>query len=109
MKIQLDTTQKTIKVEESVNLGELTETLERILPNGEWKQFKIETNTVINNFSSPIVIREYPYRPYHWPWYSGYPTITFGGTTAQGSYSNGSEYSNFTPQTNAGVYNLELN
>jgi hypothetical protein len=34
MKLQLDTTNKTIKIEELVNLGELTEMLEKILPNG---------------------------------------------------------------------------
>lgn len=43
MKIQLDTTNKTIKVEESVKLQELTDALEKLLPNGEWKEFKLET------------------------------------------------------------------
>lgn len=32
MKIQLDTKSKTIKLEESVNLGELQELLEKFLP-----------------------------------------------------------------------------
>lgn len=59
MKIQLDTTAKIIKVEESVTFGELTEFLEKLLPNGLWKEFKLETNTIIN-WSSPTIIREYP-------------------------------------------------
>jgi hypothetical protein len=47
MKIQLDTTAKIIRVEEKVNLGELTETLEKLLPGGLWKQFSLETNVTI--------------------------------------------------------------
>ena len=40
MKIQLDTNFKIIKLDESVNLGELQELLEKILPNNEWKNYK---------------------------------------------------------------------
>ena len=66
MKIQLDTTAKTIKVEESVNLGELTTALEKLLPEGLWKEFKLETATVINWGSyQPIIIRDYT-NPYPW-------------------------------------------
>lgn len=34
MKLQLDTTNKTIKIEELVNLQELTDALEKLLPDG---------------------------------------------------------------------------
>lgn len=71
MKIQIDTVGKTIKVEETVSLLELTDALEKLLPNGEWKGFKLETNTVIQNWSAPIIIRERTWP--HWfnsPWYS---------------------------------------
>jgi hypothetical protein len=109
MKLQFDTTNKTIKVEESVNLKELTETLEKLLPNGEWKEFTLQTNTVIQNFSSPVIIRERNY-PYWWtsPWYSptvGGSTIRLNNTTEvnnQPTYS----LSNKTP-LNPGVYNVE--
>lgn len=92
MKIQLDTTNKLIKVEESVNLGEFTETLERLLPYGKWKEFKLETQTVVN-WSNPIVIE--PYRPYTPPWIT-YDADIFNENRTQADYS-----------LNSGVYNTE--
>ena len=41
MKLQIDTTEKTIKIEEEINLGELTDKLEKLLPNGEWREYKL--------------------------------------------------------------------
>ncbi len=69
MKIQLDTSSKTIKIEENVKISKLIEVLKRLLPN-EWKDFTLETHTNINYWREPIIIREYPHRPY-WenPWY----------------------------------------
>jgi hypothetical protein len=60
MKIQMDTIAKTLKIEESVKLDKLVETLEKLLPDGEWKNYSLETHTVINNWNSPVIIREYP-------------------------------------------------
>ena len=96
MKIQLDTKSKTIKLDESVNLGELQELLEKFLPDGQWKEFKLETNTVINNWASPIVIDRYVY-PRRYPWWND--QITVGGTY------------NHTPQKSLsdGVYCLSVN
>ena len=99
MKLVLDTTNKTIKIEESVNLGELTETLERMLPLGLWKEFTLETNTQIV-WSNPIIIRDYPYiiNPYPYPtypWYNPLPQIIYSdGITA-------------TPQLQTGTYCIE--
>lgn len=62
MKIQLDTDQKTIRIEESVNLGELVKTLENLLPNELWKEFKLDV-TVLNNWINPIPWIIEPYRP----------------------------------------------
>ena len=76
MKIQLDTENKTIKLEKDVVLSKLIETLEKLLPNGEWKEFTLETNTVIHHWSNPVVLPSvipYPVPTYprpHWPWYS---------------------------------------
>lgn len=74
MKLQIDTTYKTIKVEESVKLSKLVETLKRLFPNNEWKDFTLETNTTIEHWSSPIIIKEYietekRVNPYTYPWY----------------------------------------
>lgn len=96
MKIQLDTNSKTIKLDESVNLGELQEVLEKILPNNKWKNYKLETNTIINNWSNPIVIDRYPYNPY--PWWSTQPYVVTNEVT-------------YNPQDTLGngVYNLSVN
>jgi hypothetical protein len=101
MKIQLDTENKVIKVEEVVNLGELTETLERLLPNGEWKDFKLDTQTQINWTPNPIIIREQPYQPYNpGPWWE-YPWITYGTNSINVS----GEVTNYSLKS--GVFNIE--
>lgn len=75
MKIILDTSEKTIKVEGTVNLGELIETLEKMLPLGEWKSFKLETNSIIQ-WNIPIILKEYiktsPLYPPTYPWSGKY-------------------------------------
>ena len=106
MKIQLDTTGKTIKVEGSVNLNELFEALKKLLPQGEWKEFTLEANTTIT-WVNPITIQPYVY-PYHpYPWW-GSPVITCG--TAQGGYNNGvlTTTGNATYTLNEGVYNIQV-
>lgn len=67
MRIQLDTTERTIKLEENVKISELLTILKKILPNGEWKEFILE-NEVIYDWVRPIIVertREYP----RYPWY----------------------------------------
>ena len=63
MKIQIDTTAKTLKIEGTADLSELFDTLENILPNGGWKTYKLETNTIIK-WESPIYIDKC--RPPYW-------------------------------------------
>lgn len=96
MKLQLDTTNKTIKIEEQVNLKELFELLENILPNGVWKEFKLECNTTIQ-WTNPITI--YPYRPYIGPWWETNPPLygTDGTNTLIGNQATLVQ----------GTYNLE--
>lgn len=88
MKLQIDTKEKTIKVEDNVRLGDLCDTLERLLPEGIWHDYTLEANTVINNWTNPIIIKEIvPYAPtpiwYEWkdttPPY--HPTVTFSDST----------------------------
>lgn len=92
MKIQLDTDNKNIKLEEKVNLGDLEDILEKILPSGKWREFTLEVNTVINwDYPyKPLIIE--PYNPYPWT----YPWITY---TAE----KGSEYN-----LNSGIYNVQI-
>ena len=101
MKIQLDTENKVIKVEEAVNLGELTETLERLLPNGKWKDFKLDTQMQINWTPNQIIIRETPYQPYSpRPWWEQ-PWITCGTNSINVS----GEVTNYSLKS--GVFNIE--
>ena len=80
MKIQLDTITKTVKIVEEVNLGELLKTLQQLLPNGLWKEFKLEMNKNIE-WRDPIIIR--PYYPPCPPYYNPYPWIMCTTTTSQ--------------------------
>ena len=41
MKIQLDTTLKTIKLESDVKISDLIKILKKLLPDGEWKTFTL--------------------------------------------------------------------
>lgn len=80
MKIQLDTTNKIIKVEESVNLNEFFEAVRKLFPDGEWKEFTIETNTTIV-WNNPITIT--PYNPWTYPYY---PTLAYDSNTTNSNY-----------------------
>ena len=109
MKIQLDTENKTIKLEKEVVLSKLIETLEKLLPNGEWKEFTLETNTVIHQWSNPVVIPSvipYPAPTYprpSWPWYSS----TRLESNLPPADDKGSAGMNSTMMLNKGVYNIQ--
>lgn len=62
MKLQIDTNAKVIRIEEAVNFYELCQMVKKLFPNDMWKEFNIET-TVIQNWTSPIIIKEYPIYP----------------------------------------------
>jgi len=74
MKIKLDTEQKTIQVESNVNLGELINSLRKLLPNGLWKKFELKSE-VINTtiWPNPIIIKEKQYIE-RWP-HDNYPYL----------------------------------
>ena len=91
MKLSIDTTNKTLQVEGSVSLLEFTEALERMFPNGLWKTFKLETNTVVV-WTNPVQL--YPYYPYY-PWW-GTTTVTDMGTEK------------ITYTLTSGTYNVEI-
>ena len=70
MKLQLDTKEKVIRLEESVNLAEFFENIKELLHGGSWREYRLETNCIIK-WATPIVVKEYPYQPTS-PW------ITYG-------------------------------
>lgn len=102
MKIQLDTTNKTIKIEEHVKISKLIEVLKQMLPS-DWKNFTLETNTTISYWNSPIVIKEYPSRPwYEQPWISYKSKDTLGVNLHYKEDMDKEKYS-----LKSGVYNVE--
>lgn len=86
MKIQLDTSSKTITIEEKVNLGELFDILSKLLPDESWKQFDI-IPMFLYNWSDPIVAQ-----PYQYPYSRIMHTDSCSATL-----------------TTDGVYNIEIN
>jgi len=74
VRIQLDTKNAIIVIEESTNLGELVEILKRLLPNGKWKDFRLEVKKEINLVLEPVIV-EYLYNPKIW---GTFPWITYG-------------------------------
>lgn len=91
MKLQLDTVNKIIRVEGTVSLLELSETLERLLPNGVWKTFSLECGSAII-WAQPFPV--YPTWPYY-PWWT-YP-ITYG--TGTPNYTNNPVFSSSSGYT----------
>lgn len=74
MKIQIDTTSKLIKVESKVKFDELIDSLNKLFPNEEWKNYELETNCIIN-WTYPVIVN--PTTPYpYWqrPYYNDYQT-----------------------------------
>jgi hypothetical protein len=94
MKIQLDTTNKTVKIEENIKISKLIETLKQLLPN-DWKNFTLETHTTIINWSEPYYYK--PYRPY---WESPF--------YCSGSAMNENTAKTADYQLKDGVFNVEV-
>jgi hypothetical protein len=75
MKLQIDTTNKIIKIEGSVKFDELIKVLAKMFQKNEWHDFTLESNTTINNWSYPIYIQKTPSLPLY-PWYVTNGTVT---------------------------------
>ncbi len=84
MKIQIDSTNKIIRIDEVVGLGEMVKMLEKLLPKdspiGYWKDFKLETNTVIYNWSNPIIYGDKWWLSPTYPTYPISPVYCGNGT-----------------------------
>ena len=109
MKLQLDTTNLLIKIEESVNLGELVDLLEKLLPDSEWKKFKLETNPIIN-WINPIKINPFV-TPYPYPWTTNpypYPSTNPWENPSPNRYPEITYMKNDNSNLNSGTYNIEL-
>lgn len=86
MKLQLDTTAKTIKVEGNVKISELIDALKKLLPK-EWDSFTLETSTTIVDWVYPIRYQQWP-APIHYPWYCGTNTFSTSSSPLLGGQYN---------------------
>lgn len=78
MKLQINTEQKSITINENVNAHQLFELLKTWFPKGEWKKWTITSEVITNAISYPQYV--YPwweYQPYK-IWYGD--TVTTGDT-----------------------------
>lgn len=55
MNIQIDTSRKTIKIEECINLKEFLDEIKCMLPSGEWKEYSIEITNNLNYTYYPYI------------------------------------------------------
>lgn len=102
MKIQLDTENKTIKIEADVLLSKLVKTLESLLPNKEWEKYTLQTNTVIEHWSNPHVIHEHYNSWPHYPW-------TFAYTSSRSANNTSLSLQQLnTSSIKPGTYNIEV-
>jgi len=107
MKIQLDTTDKTIKVEDNVLFKELIDVLDKILPYKKWMQFTLITNVVINHWSEPVYIPRYvPVDPFpRYPWYMNSKTPL--GSTSEGKPMDNNFMLKSDYKLEAGTFNID--
>lgn len=114
MKIQIDTTAKTIKLESCEKLSALFDFLTSFFPNGEWEDYTLQTNTTIVNWGNPIIVRPTPIwvNPYTYTDISGTAVCKSAFTVSE---SNGITYTAtngncvLTASASNSVINVELN
>jgi len=81
MKIQLDTLNKTITIEEDVNLHDFYEQINAILPDGKWREFTLKVGKIVE-WKEPLHLpKRNPYEPLTTPQPNTYPNIWYGTTT----------------------------
>lgn len=103
MKIQIDTDNKIIRLENSINMGEFMEKINLLFPNDSWKEYKIETNTQVV-WQEPIIVNQYPIYREPYPYWWAKP-IYYGTTTnTETTYNNCSANTMLT----SGTYNVEI-
>ena len=74
MKLQIDTTEKTIQVEEHIKLGDLIDTLNSLFLHYEWKEYQLKVN-VSTDWINETIITNPLYNPFNGKIYTGTPVI----------------------------------
>lgn len=107
MKLQLDTTAKTVKIESDIKVSLLIKTLKALLPN-DWKDFTLKVNTTIVGWTNPIIFPNYSTPPSH-PWYYGTSiTLGDGNSTISGNQVAYKSSVSDTCELKAGIFNVEI-
>lgn len=103
MKLQIDFDNKIIKLESNVNLKEFFEKIEAAIP--DWKEYRLDCNTVINWNYYPSYI--YPSRNtwYNRPWYNTVTGSQLTITNDSGRLTNSNINVSEKPNT---IVNFEL-
>lgn len=84
LQVNFDGDKKVAKIEENVKMRDLICNLEKLFPDGSWKDFELETNTTIYNWRNPVFIERSPtYPAYPYWWYSDSTPQTVPITTSQ--------------------------
>lgn len=91
MKLQIDTNEKAVRLLESVPIGELIDTLKKLFPNKEWKDFTIQYVGEVR--WKDVIYVPFRYDPPIYPWY-GTGVINTTSSTER-------------PELVSGVYNIE--
>lgn len=74
MKLQIDTTEKTIQVEEHIKLGDLIDTLDDLFPRYAWKEYQLKVN-ISTNWINETIITNPLCNPLNGKIYTGTPVI----------------------------------
>ena len=113
MKLQIDTDNKTIKIERDINLDELFKNLKKLFPDNTWKEYKLETNAPITYWSNPIYVQNYPVvNPVVYPWWNcGQPICDYNDVktyTDPNIYINNSSTGNLSNNINTLTVNSSI-
>ena len=99
MKMQIDTDKKTVKIESDVSLSELFNTLKKLFPNNEWKDFTLVSSSTITYWREPLIIREIERERWPTPWQPWYSTRLANKNTGD---------TQKTQSLKSGIYNVEI-
>jgi len=104
MKIQIDTDNKIIRLEEKINFGQFMTTIKKILPQA-WMSFELDCQPIYN-WTNPIIIEKpiYPHQPLYpatTPDIIPYPWITWCDNTSN-------KENPYKVNFNSGTYNIEI-
>lgn len=103
MKLQINTYDKTIKIDQEVNLKELSEILLKLFPKLEWHEYKLIPTVIVEKefINLPSTQPFQPYQETGIPWWEWQPgTVTYSSSTIDDV--------NFKINESEIIYNIEI-